>query len=373
MPYHQNTTSCDIFCAVIDNFGDAAVTARLARQLADEHGWHVRLWLDDLQALVALWPGVRPDVDCQVARGIAIHRWPAGDFPDTDCASVVIAAFGCRLPDNYLARMAAHPPCWLNLEYLSAESWVAGCHGLPSPHPRLPLIEYFFFPGFDTSSGGLLREQGLLRQRDAFRADARQQAAFWQRTGLLPDEGALRFSLFGYRHAPLADLLDNLDRSGRRIWCALPAGQLEQAGREWQQAHPDSQVHLQIVPFLAQDDYDQLLWLCDINFVRGEDSLTRAIWAGKPFVWHIYPQVDHAHHAKLDALLQRWQIHADSASADTVRHIWHAWNGMTPESMDMLAWLARLQQVGQAFSAFADELAGLPNMAKTLVNFCQIR
>ena len=373
MPYPQTQTLCDIFCTVIDNFGDAAVTARLARQLADEHGWQVRLWLDQPQALAALWPDVHPDADCQTARGIAIHRWSPAHFPDTDSANVVIAAFGCRLPENYLAHMAAHPPCWLNLEYLSAESWVAGCHGLPSPHPRLPLTEYFFFPGFDAGSGGLLREQALIQQRDAFVADTSQQAAFWQRTGLMPDQGALRVSLFGYRNAPLTDLLNSLARSGRRIWCALPAGQLEQAGRDWQLAYPQSQLRLQIVPFLAQEDYDRLLWLCDINFVRGEDSLTRAIWAGKPFVWHIYPQAERAHHAKLDALLRRWQVHADAISADTVRHLWHAWNGITSERVDIMPWLARLRPVSQAFSAFADQQASKPNLAKTLVNFCRIR
>ena len=38
--------SWDVFCRVVDNYGDAAVCWRLARQLADEHGARVRLWID---------------------------------------------------------------------------------------------------------------------------------------------------------------------------------------------------------------------------------------------------------------------------------------------------------------------------------------
>ena len=53
-----------------------------------------------------------------------------------------------------------------------------------------------------------------------------------------------------------------------------------------------------------------MLWACDVNFVRGEDSLVRALWAGKPLVWHIYPQHDDAHDAKLEAFLDWLQAPA---------------------------------------------------------------
>ena len=58
----------------------------------------------------------------------------------------------------------------------------------------------------------------------------------------------------------------------------------------------------------------------DWNFVRGEDSLVRALWAGKPFVWQIYPQHDGAHWDKLTAFL-------DGLSAPAVVRAWHLfWN-----------------------------------------------
>ena len=54
-------------------------------------------------------------------------------------------------------------------------------------------------------------------------------------------------------------------------------------------------------PRLTQAEFDELLRSCDVNLVRGEDSLVRALWAGKPFLWHIYPQDDGAHRDKLNA------------------------------------------------------------------------
>jgi len=38
-----------------------------------------------------------------------------------------------------ISTMAARVPhpVWINLEHLSAEPWVDGYHGLPSPHPAL--------------------------------------------------------------------------------------------------------------------------------------------------------------------------------------------------------------------------------------------
>ena len=75
-----------------------------------------------------------------------------------------------------------------------------------------------------------------------------------------------------------------------------------------------------------------MLWACDLNLVRGEDSLVRALWAGQPFVWHIYPQHDNAHHAKLDAFLD-WLD-----APESLRRFHHAWNGMlAPENLPVLS------------------------------------
>ncbi|HLA30581.1 MAG TPA: elongation factor P maturation arginine rhamnosyltransferase EarP, partial [Pseudomonas sp.] len=138
----------DIFCSVVDNYGDIGVTWRLARQLVAEHKVEVRLWVDDLGAFVRLCPEADTQAVVQLQQGVEIRQWPAPWQP-VEAADVVIEAFACLLPEAYVAAMAARPAkvLWLNLEYLSAEEWVEGCHGLPSLQSN-GLQKFFFFPGF---------------------------------------------------------------------------------------------------------------------------------------------------------------------------------------------------------------------------------
>jgi len=143
----QKISSCDIFCTVVDNYGDIGVCWRLARQLSDEQDMTVRLWLDDLPACTSCARrSIRPKLCSSITEWKSDH-WGVLLLTFVP-AQLVIEAFACELPERYVLAMAAqtHKPVWLNLEYLSAEDWVAGCHGLPSPHPRLPLIKYFSFP-----------------------------------------------------------------------------------------------------------------------------------------------------------------------------------------------------------------------------------
>ena len=117
----------DVFCHVVDNYGDVGVCWRLSRDLA-ERGHQVRLWLDDPQALKWMAPRGHPLVQ--------VLQWPdPGLLLDIEPAQVVIEAFGCTLPAPYIDRMAEleHPTVWINLEYLSAEDYVERSHGLPSP------------------------------------------------------------------------------------------------------------------------------------------------------------------------------------------------------------------------------------------------
>ncbi|TXI17528.1 MAG: DUF2331 family protein, partial [Nitrosomonas sp.] len=175
----------DIFCTVIDNFGDMGVCWRLARQLASEHHQTVRLWVDDLNSFAVIAPAINPNASRQIVHDIEIFFWHK-PFAAVEPAEVVIEAFACELPESYVIAMLKKnkPPVWINLEYLSAEPWVAEYHAIPSPHPRFALTKTCFFPGFVEGTGGLLREKKLITQRQAFNASAERE--FLQRKGL-PD------------------------------------------------------------------------------------------------------------------------------------------------------------------------------------------
>jgi uncharacterized repeat protein (TIGR03837 family) len=369
-------TRWDIFCTVVDNFGDIGVTWRLARQLADEEGRDVTLWVDDLASFRRIEPAIDPVLENQSHRGVAIRKWRA-DFPPVEPADAVVEAFACHLPDGYVDRMAVRDPkpAWINLEYLCAERWIEESHALPSPHPRLPLTKFFFFPGFNERTGGLLRETDLLIRRDALLADTAAQTAFWQRLGVPPDRGDdVRVSLFCYPNAALNSVLSAWTAGANRIVCLLPEGPAADTVRsDFGMANSRmlarGNLHLHVVPFVQQDDYDKLLWLCDVNFVRGEDSFLRAQWAGKPFIWHIYPQNEDAHWPKLEAFLELYTDNLDATTRARVKYAWHRWNRgqhMTDAWRDLAAGRRILEPYALDW---ANRLAAKPGLAKQLAEF----
>lgn len=332
--------SLHLFCHVVDNFGDVGICWRLARQLQQEHGIAVTLWLDDLHSFQRICPDAVIGADDQQLAGVTVRHWrnQEGVFSAGDVADIVIEFFGCDIPDGYIAAMAeCNPrPVWLNLEGLSAEEWVEGCHTLPSPHPRLPLTKYFFFPGFTNKTGGLLCESSLEEQRRQFQSNQAAMTAFLAQFGVTPIEMAsLKVSLFCYPHAPVSALFDTWQSGDTAITCLVPEGiavEVIQAflGGEAKPgaARTCGALTVRVLPFLAQPEYDKLLWACDLNFVRGEDSFVRAQWAGKPFIWHIYPQDENLHHVKLRAFLQRYAAGIESLIAFS-----SCWNGVRTENM----------------------------------------
>ncbi len=378
----MESATWDIFCRVVDNYGDVGVSWRLARQLAREHGKRVRLWLDDLTVLAKLRPEIDPTRDLQELDRVHVVRLRAS-FQPAEVADVVVETFGCDPPDAYVQAMAARSPRprWINLEYLSAEEWVEGSHALPSPNPRLPLVKHFFFPGFTPRTGGLLREESLLRRRDEFQGDAGAQAAFWRGVaGDVPPEGALKLSLFNYAGAPLESLARACLQYPAPVWLVAPEGIAATTIDQWCRAHPDlASLRCIAIPFLPQDQYDLLLWACDVNFVRGEDSFVRAQWAARPFVWHIYPQDDGAHWVKLAAFLARYTAGLDRAHAAAVTSLWEAWNRREaapshdaakpglPEAWAGFA--ARLPALEAHARTWADRLAQRRDLAAALADF----
>jgi uncharacterized repeat protein (TIGR03837 family) len=319
----------DIFCRVIDNHGDLGVCWRLACQLAAP-GERVRLWVDDAAALRWMAPSGCDGVSVvDWLDPAAVQKAAAAPAPD-----VLIEAFGCEPAPELIARFAessASPGgperAWINLEYLSAEPYVERLHGLPSPVFKgagAGLTKRFFYPGFTPATGGLLREPDLLERQ------ARFDRAQWLAAQQIPWRDDERLvSLFCYEPPALAGLLNQLAKGPEPTRLLVTAGRAAHAvktllsGQEPSNRLPHGYGALSIsyLPYLTQPDFDHLLWACDLNFVRGEDSLVRALWAGAPLVWQIYPQDDDAHHVKLNAWLD-WL-----GAPPSLRRFHHAWNG----------------------------------------------
>jgi uncharacterized repeat protein (TIGR03837 family) len=310
------TRTVDIFCKVIDNYGDIGVCWRLCAQLVAQ-GRLVRLVVDDASALA--WMTVQP-------RPVEVMRWNQAHLIE-QVADLVIESFGCELPDVYIAKMAQQAMLgkasrWINLEYLTAERYAEECHLLPSPVMQgagKGLTKTFFYPGFTHQTGGLLREPDLFERQATF------DKATWLKKQTIEWVNERIVSLFCYEPAALPALLTELQNSDQPTLLLVTKGRAAKAMNALQ-AISSKALRIHYLPHLTQDDYDHLLWASDFNFVRGEDSLVRAIWAGKPFVWQIYPQNDNAHHVKLEAFLDVYLESIDTTTAAQIRAAHQNWN-----------------------------------------------
>ena len=405
----QTIRSWDIFCKVIDNFGDIGVCWRLACCLA-ARGQPVRLWLDDASALAWIAP--------QGAGGVQVLAWTA-QSPQVGVdrpGDVVVEAFGCDIdaawvaglgspakipesiassPINLLANnglsIKTPPPegaaaLWINLEYLSAETFAQRSHGLPSPvmaGPAAGMTKWFYYPGFTPSSGGLLREDDLLERQAQFKPLQWMHQLGFNGADGGEHGGKQTISLFCYEPPALTAWLAQLARGPQSTRLLVTHGRAAAAVTACLASLPHSgfmskialqpanilrdqlsvSEHLSIhyLPALSQHDYDHLLWSCQFNCVRGEDSLVRALWAGQPFVWHIYPQSDGAHAAKLEAFLDWLQAPAD------LRLFHQVWNGLSTQplpAVDLAAWGAVALAARERLLAQADAVTQLMAFAQ---------
>jgi uncharacterized repeat protein (TIGR03837 family) len=295
----------DIFCRVIDNFGDAGVCWRLAQRMQEGFGWSVRLFIDQPGLIEALAPQHRLYAQ--------VYPWEAAD--GLHPAQVVVEAFGCDPPSAYIAAMVSKntPPVWINLEYFSAEQFALDCHGLPSPQ-RNGLMKYFFFPGVHPQSGGLLASQ--------------------EKTSTLPDlpftqkitADTLVCLMFCYPYAPVEEFMADLQSTLQPVLLLLAEGEVANRMLGSKKTHQIGSATLQRLEFLPQSSFDHLLASCDLVFVRGEDSLARALLAGVPHIWNIYAQTQDTHLIKLNAFLDWFLKKAPDDLALFNRQIHLAWN-----------------------------------------------
>lgn len=360
--------SFDIFCRVVDNFGDIGVCWRLARQLAQQpHRHEVRLWVDDLHSFSRIAPQLSTSEAQQRIQDVDIVHWTS-NAPCLPPHAVVIEAFACDPPAAFIKAMAQRDSLWINLEYLSAESWVESCHGLPSLQPN-GLRKHFYFPGFTRNTGGLLREHGLLAARDQWLSEPQQRLEFLNALKV-PNEqvrrvelGARVVFLFCYPDAPAQALLASLGRQQSPSLILVPRGVYPSLLTQ-----QNDHVHVHEIPFIDQEDFDLLLWSSDLNFVRGEDTLVRALWAGKPLIWQIYAQEADAHMLKLQAWLD--QSGYPSGAQTLMKH----WNTGDIQQfslcMDDTLEQHRWQTWQTASRKLTEKLAEYPDLACSLSDFC---
>jgi uncharacterized repeat protein (TIGR03837 family) len=347
-----------LYCRVVDNFGDVGVAWRLASDLASR-GESIRLAVDDRSALAWLAPAGAPAVE------VVDWHEPATRWPE-----VVVELFGGGLPEHATASTTERDPLFVNLEHLSAEAYVERSHGLPSPRltsAGLAFTTWYFYPGFTSATGGLLREPGLLERRRDRPGDADGLAAL----GVVARPEERLVSLFCYRNDAVAPLLDSL-ATAPTLLLLTPGPANDQVSAELGPTLTRGALRALRLAYLTQADFDRLLGSCELNFVRGEDSFVRAIWAGAPFVWQAYPQDDGAHRGKVEAFLDRCLADAPIELAVRLRRLFRHWNGGASGAIEPMpatgrdqAWAGHARQWRDALAAQADLVTRLLGFVAT--------
>ena len=332
---NKQPTGIDIFCRVIDNFGDAGVLWRIARELK-KSGYAVRFIVDEPETLARLagFEAQTPTPALGEKTGITVFRWERS-WDEGACplspSEVVIEGFACRLPPAFELAMAEQkrPPLWINVDYFSAEDWVDSYHGQVSIHPQLGLKKYFFFPGVSPNSGGLTIEKDYLEQEKRYGGTARREGE------------PFRVFFFAYPYGPIKELALAFLQCTAPLTVSCAMGGAGQKLFECLSKPHSESVCASRLSFVEQERFDRLLWNNDILFVRGEDSVARAMLSGKPFIWHIYHQDDGAHRTKLEALTEKMRPYFDDA---TLFELWSRFQYEYNEGrVDAVAWKALLQ------------------------------
>lgn len=369
-----SNTQWHIFCKIVDNFGDIGVCWRLAQQLQSEHQLTVHLYIDDLSVAKQLIPKLDISLQQQTIQNITTIAWHT-NTKFTHAAAVVIESFACELPQAYMAIMQADT-AWINLEYLSAETWVDDFHA--NNAKRGHLTRHFFFPGFTAKTGGLIREHHFVNTHQALANSTPPQTNLFNNLAPMPNAG-LKVSLFCYPHAPINTLLSAMAACHQPINCYVPAGNIlpivanffGQKTLAIGEKITHQNLHLQVIPFLSQSDYDSLLSQCDINFVRGEDSWVRAIWAGKPFIWQPYLQSEQTHIKKLHAFLGLYYEKCDATIKASVINLHNAWLSTKVEHTVWQDYLNNLASLKIYHLQQTNTLLQQPDLATKLVIFSQ--
>ena len=307
--------SLDIFCEIIDNFGDIGVVYRLAKELKTFYNGNVkiRVILNRVNEFVNMNKKAK-DTDYQEIDGIIYitNEYLAKNICTFSPANVIIEAFGCNILEEYLEKAKLESSLLINLEYLSGEDWIEGIHLMESPLGAEKLKKFFFMPGFTEKSGGVIVDSLFLNRKKSV---LENKKFYLEKYIPEIDERYFIGTIFSYEKNFLP-LIDVLLKNGKEN-CLLILGEKSQMSINKiienlnitclsEGIYKYENIIIKFMPFLEQEEYEELINLVDYNFVRGEDSFVRALLTGKPFVWHIYLQDEMAHIDKIDGFIKRY-------------------------------------------------------------------
>lgn len=283
--------SIDIFCQVIDNYGDVGVAYRLAREFKRVYpNKKLRFVINQIEELNL----IRKSENIEVILYKDISKIE-------NSADLIIESFGCEIPKEYMDKALKKSKLIINLEYFSAEKWVDDFH-LQESFLGGNLKKYFFIPGLSEKSGGILLDNEFLERKKKVEANKEYYLEKFE----IKEKYDLIGSVFSYEKN-FDSLIEELKKLDKKIILLILSEKTQKNFiKYFDNGNNYDKIKFVKLPFFTYDKYEELLALCDFNLVRGEDSFVRALLLGKPFLWHIYPQDENTHIKKLESFLEKY-------------------------------------------------------------------
>lgn len=283
--------SIDIFCQVIDNYGDVGVAYRLAREFKRVYpNKKLRFVINQIEELNL----IRKSEDIEIILYKDISKIE-------NSADLIIESFGCEIPKEYMDKALKNAKLIINLEYFSAEKWVDDFH-LQESFLGGNLKKYFFIPGLSEKSGGILLDNEFLERKKKVEANKEYYLEKFE----IKEKYDLIGSIFSYEKN-FDSLIEELKKLDKKIILLILSEKTQKNFiKYFDNGNNYDKIKFVKLPFFTYDKYEELLALCDFNLVRGEDSFVRALLLGKPFLWHIYPQDENTHIKKLESFLEKY-------------------------------------------------------------------
>ena len=283
--------SIDIFCQVIDNYGDVGVAYRLAREFKRVYpNKKLRFVINQTEELNL----IRKSEDIEIILYKDISKIE-------NSADLIIESFGCEIPKEYMDKALKKSKLIINLEYFSAEKWVDDFH-LQESFLGGNLKKYFFIPGLSEKSGGILLDNEFLERKKKVEANKEYYLEKFE----IKEKYDLIGSVFSYEKN-FDSLIEELKKLDKKIILLILSEKTQKNFiKYFDNGNNYDKIKFVKLPFFTYDKYEELLALCDFNLVRGEDSFVRVLLLGKPFLWHIYPQDENTHIKKLESFLEKY-------------------------------------------------------------------
>ena len=283
--------SIDIFCEVVDNYGDVGVAYRLARGFKRIYpDKKLRFIINQMEEINL----IKKSDDIEIVSYKDISKIESS-------ADLILETFGCEIPKEYMDKALENSKLIINLEYFSAETWVDDFH-LQESFLGGNLKKYFFIPGLSKKSGGILLDNEFLERKKKVEEN---KEYYLEKFGI-NEKYDLIGSVFSYEKN-FDSLIEELKKLDKKILLLILSEKTQENFIKYFDNNNNyDKIKIVKLPFFTYDKYEELLALCDFNLVRGEDSFARALLLEKPFLWHIYPQEENTHIKKLEGFLEKY-------------------------------------------------------------------